>query len=305
MYILSTALSPLSPLSPRTRNNLRCAPIYLLMVVSTMINLMASAAPIQKPNDNNNNSITDTARNGPYNITIQAGIAGAILIIAGFLLCFFGYRLFHVTMFLIGFYFFGNISYIGMANGGVTSETLLLVISIVVGILGGLLLICCSRLGVAVLGALALYSLGLWILGWQSGGVITSHAGRGILLGILAVVGFFIGLCRERETVIVGSALVGAYSFVVGVDMFAHTGFVNQADSFINSKNNIDNRVALDGKQYALLATFIVMALLGMAIQFRAWGRRRFYPSSTAPVGSNAVYTEKPSRFGGFFRRRY
>lgn len=302
MYTLSTALSPVSP---RTRNNLQCAPFYLLMVISTMINLMTSAAPVKKPDDDDNKSITDTARDGPYNITVQAGIAGAILIIAGFLLCFFGYRLFHVTMFLIGFYFFGNISYIGMVNGGVTSETLLLVISIVVGILGGLLLICCSRLGVAVLGALALYSLGLWILGWQSGGVITSRVGRGILLGVLAAVGFFIGLCRERETVIVGSALVGAYSFVAGVDMFAHTGFVNQADSFINSKNNIDSRVSLDAKQYALLATFIVMALLGMAVQFRAWGRRRFYPAGNTPAGSNMVYTEKPSRFGGFFHRRY
>ncbi|KAF9394430.1 hypothetical protein CPC16_011314 [Podila verticillata] len=253
MYTLSTALSPLSP---RTRNNLRCAPMYLLMVISTMINLMTSAAPVTKPDDDDDKSITGTARDGPYNITVQAGIAGAILIIAGFLLCFFGYRLFHVTMFLIGFYFFGNISYIGMANGGVTSETLLLIISIVVGILGGLLLICCSRLGVAVLGALALYSLGLWILGWQSGGVITSRVGRGILLGVLAV-------------------------------------------------NTVDNRVSLDAKQYALLATFIVMALLGMAVQFRAWGRRRFYPAGSTPAGSNVVYTEKPSRFGGFFRRRY
>ncbi|KAG0343481.1 hypothetical protein BG004_005275 [Podila humilis] len=270
-----------------------------------MINLMTSAAPVKKPNDDDDNDITDTARQGPYNITVQAGIAGVILILAGFLLCFFGYRLFHVTMFLIGFYFFGNISYIGMANGGVTSETLLLVISIVVGILGGLLLICCSRLGVAVLGALALYSLGLWILGWESGGVITSKTGRGVLLAILAVVGFFIGLCRERETVIVGSALVGAYSFVAGVDMFAHTGFVNQADSFINGKNNVEDRVDLNGEQYALLATFVVMALLGMAVQFRAWGRRAFYPAGTHPAGTNVVYTEKPSRFGGLFRRRY
>ncbi|KAF9213081.1 hypothetical protein BGZ59_005965 [Podila verticillata] len=205
MYTLSTALSPLSP---RTRNNLRCAPMYLLMVISTMINLMTSAAPVTKPDDDDDKSITGTARDGPYNITVQAGIAGAILIIAGFLLCFFGY----------------------------------------LGILGGLLLICCSRLGVAVLGALALYSLGLWILGWQSGGVITSRVGRGILLGVLAVVGFFIGLCRERETVIVGSALVGAYSFVVGVDMFAHTGFVNQADSFINSKNTVDIRATPEDK---------------------------------------------------------
>ncbi|KAG0336543.1 hypothetical protein BG004_008004 [Podila humilis] len=269
-----------------------------------MTSLMVSAAPVlKKPSDDNSN-VLDSASDGPYNITVQAGIAGAILIVAGLLLCFFGYRLFHVTMFLIGFYFFGNVSYIGMSNGGVTNSTLLLVISIVVGILGGLLLVCCSRLGVAVLGALALYSLGLWILGWKSGGLIPSSTGRAIFLGVLAAVGFIFGFIRERETVIIGSALVGAYSTVIGIDMYAHTGFVNQADSFINSKNNIDNRVDdLDWKQYALLAAFIVLTLLGAFIQFRSWGRRTFRPAH-APAGE-VVYTEKPSRFGGIFRRRH
>ncbi|GJJ73923.1 hypothetical protein EMPS_06281 [Entomortierella parvispora] len=281
---------------------MRCAPIYLLMALSMLINLMTTmAAPI----DIVSKKITDPAAAGPYQISVQGGIAGAILIIAGLLLCFFGYRLFHATMFLIGFYFFGNVAYIGMANGGVTSQTLLLVISIVVGILGGLLLICCSRLGVAVLGALALYSLGLWILGWKSGGLITSTTGRAILLGVLAAVGFILGFVREREMVIIGSALVGAYSVVAGIDMFAHTGFVNQADSFINSKTSIDNRVdGMTWKEYALLAAFIVLALLGMAIQFRAWGRRNFRPVAADPAHGNVVYTEKPSRFGGIFNRR-
>ncbi|KAG0375609.1 hypothetical protein BGX24_008873 [Mortierella sp. AD032] len=231
------------------------------------------AAPITK----NDGGPLDSARDGPYNLSVQAGIAGAILIVLGLILCFLGVRFFRICMFLIGFYFFGNISYIGMANGGVTSQTLLLVISIVVGILGGLLLVCCSRLGVAVLGAMALYTLGLWILGWKSGGVIQSSTGRGILLGVLAV-----------------------------VDFFAHTGFITQADSFINSKNNLDARVGnLSGKQYALLATFIVLSILGMIVQFRWWGRRNFRPAhATAAPPAQVVYTEKPSRFG-IFRRRH
>ncbi|KAG0057376.1 hypothetical protein BGZ83_010835 [Gryganskiella cystojenkinii] len=288
------------------RSSMRCAPVYLLMVVSMLINLMTTtfAAPIIS-----DNKISDPTVGGPYHISVQSGIAGAILIVLGLLLVFFGYRLFHVTMFLIGFYFFGNIAYIGMANGGVTSQTLLLVISIVVGILGGLLLICCSRLGVAVLGAVALYSLGLWILGWKSGGLITSHTGRAILLGVLAVVGFILGFVREREMVIVGSALVGAYSVIAGIDLFAQTGFIQEADSFINSKSSIDNRadgVTLSWKEYALLAAFIVLALLGMAVQFRSWGRRQFRPVAAAPAQGDVVYTEKPSRFGGLFsRRRY
>ena len=218
-------------------------------------------------------------------------------------------------MFLVGFYFLGNFSYIGMANGGVTSTTLLLAISVGVGILGGLILVCCSRLGVAVLGALAFYALGLWILGWKTGGVITSSEGRIILLVCLAIIGFILGLFREREMVMFGSAVVGAYSFVIGIDMFAHTGFTNQADQFINSKNTIDSHFDHQTVgSYALLGTFIVMAFLGAAIQFWSFGRRNFRPTAVAPApapmvapvaapGDDVVYTEKPSRFGGFWRR--
>ncbi|KAG0212387.1 hypothetical protein BGX33_003678, partial [Mortierella sp. NVP41] len=129
-------MSTTTAVSPRARSMLRCAPIYILMFLSTLINLMTQAAPTSKRPGDDNDSALDTARNGPYNLSVQAGIAGAILIITGLILCFLGVRFFRVCMFLIGFYFFGNISYIGMANGGVTSETLLLIVSIVVGILG-------------------------------------------------------------------------------------------------------------------------------------------------------------------------
>ncbi|KAF9907352.1 hypothetical protein EC991_011001 [Linnemannia zychae] len=289
--------------STRVRSTLRCAPIYIVFILSTLLNaLMTHAAPVSKPDKDG--GPLDSVRSGPYNLSVQAGIAGAILIILGLILCFFGVRFFRVCMFLIGFYFFGNITYIGMANGGVNSQTLLLVISIVVGILGGLLLVCCSRLGVAVLGAMALYSLGLWILGWKSGGLIHSTTGRAILLGVLAVVGFILGFIREKETVIIGSAILGAYSFVAGVDFFAHTGFITQTDSFINSKSSLDDRVGtLSGTQYALLGTFIVLSILGMVVQFHWWGRRNFRPTSAAPP-AQVVYTEKRSRFG-MFRRRH
>ncbi|KAG0009836.1 hypothetical protein BGZ80_002012 [Entomortierella chlamydospora] len=274
-------MSIIVPVSPSARTWIRCTSVYILMLLSMLINLTTTyAAPVAS---GGSDKALGTAGQGPYNITVQGGIAGAILIVLGLILCFFGARFFRTTMFLIGFYFFGNISYVGMANGGVTSSTLLLVISIVVGIFGGLLLVCCSRLGVAVLGALALYSLGLWILA-------------------LAVVGFILGFIREHEVVIIGSAIVGAYSVVAGVDFYAQTGFINLADTFINSKNSIDNRVgSLSGGEYALLAAFVVLALLGMAVQFRWWGHRNFRPARAG----NVVTTEKPSRFGGMFRRRY
>ncbi|KAF9157816.1 hypothetical protein DFQ26_008302 [Actinomortierella ambigua] len=281
---------------------------------------MASAAPVSKAKgDDNDDELGDRilgpARDGPYNLSVQAGIAGALLIVAGILLCFFGYRLFHVTMFLIGWYLFANLSYIGMANGGVTSQTLLLVISIAVGIVGGLLFVCCSRLGVAVLGALALYSFGLWLLSWKSGGLLTTSTGRGILLGCLAVVGFLLGCFREKEVVIIGSAILGAFSITIGIDLFAQTGYTSEAESFINGRNTFESHFEDKSiAQYLLLGGFLLLTILGIVVQWRAFGRRSFRPAPAAhapPAGAsadpNVIYTEKPSRMGGWrswFRRR-
>ena len=81
------------------------------MLFSTLISLFASftsAAPVlhndKRAIEDVGNRFLNDASNGPFNVSIQAGIAGAILIAAGLLLSFFGYRLFHITMFLIGFY---------------------------------------------------------------------------------------------------------------------------------------------------------------------------------------------------------
>ncbi|KAG0318840.1 hypothetical protein BGZ99_005429 [Dissophora globulifera] len=276
---------------------------------------LTSAAPASSKASDVGDNILDGAKSGPYNLSIQAGIAGAILIVLGLVLCFFGYRIYHVTLFIVGFYFLGNLTYIGMVNAGVSSNTLLLVISIAVGVVGGIFLVFCSRLGVAILGALALYALGLWILGWKPNGVITSNTGRIILLVALAVVGFIAGLFSPDEMVIVGTAIVGAYSFIIGVDFYAHTGFKEEADSFINSKNTIDSH--FDNQPaviYAMLGSFLALAVIGMIVQFYSWGRRRpFRPATVAPmagapvaapVAGAPVYASKPSRFAGFWRRR-
>ncbi|KAK3828920.1 MAG: hypothetical protein J3Q66DRAFT_323892 [Benniella sp.] len=281
-----------------SRSTLRCVPLYLLVILSMLTALVSLGAPISETKSEEDKDALDKARAGPYNISVEGGIAGALLIIFGFILCFFGIRFCRLTMFLIGFYFCANLTYVGMANGGVTSAAWLLAVSIVAGVIGGVVLVIFSRLGVAVLGAMALYSLGLWILGWKSGGVISSNTGRAILLGALAVVGFILGFIREHDTVIVGSAILGAYSFIAGVDFYAHTGFVDQTNSFINSKSNIDNRTGTTSvSQYALLGVFIFLVLVGIIVQIRWWGDRNFRPAQKETV----IVTEK--KRSGLFRR--
>jgi hypothetical protein len=234
-------------------------------------------------------------QNGPYNLEVHGIILGVILIVLGLFLCFFGYRFFHITMFIIGFYFFANVTYIAMANAGVTSNTLLLVISIVVGIIGGLIVVCCSRLGAALLGALAGYVLALWILAWGHNGTLTTHEGQAILIIVLAVVGFILGFIFLRHTVIFGSALVGSYSTMIGIDMFAHTGFAQSAELFVNSNSQFEYN--LTWEIYLMLAAFIVLFLLGVAFQ---WGFHR--SRAFVPVTPTAPIQEKPSRWGRYRR---
>ncbi|KAF9429172.1 hypothetical protein BGZ76_001709, partial [Entomortierella beljakovae] len=73
----------LTTLSPRAQ----CVPIYLLMLFSTIINFMAQAAPVGEKESGDTKP--DTVEAGPWKITAQGGIAGAILIVLGLLLCFF------------------------------------------------------------------------------------------------------------------------------------------------------------------------------------------------------------------------
>lgn len=121
-----------------------------------------------------------------------------------------------------GFWFFGNITYIGMASHG-DNQTLVLVISIIVGLIGGAFLACCWHIGLYFLAALAGYALALWILAWKNGGVIESNTGRIILFVVLIVVFVLLTFFFERWMVILATSIVGAYLIIFGIDMFAQT----------------------------------------------------------------------------------
>jgi hypothetical protein len=137
--------------------------------------------------------------------------AAGVLAVGGLLACLAGYRLFRVVLGLYGF-IIGAVLTTAFMGG--TSSTWTLVLSAVVGgILGAGLMIAAYFVGVGLIGA------GLGALGLN----ITWHYLAGTpepppwLLALVAVIGALSALSMVRYVVIIGTALAGSWTTIVGV----------------------------------------------------------------------------------------
>ncbi|KAI9207623.1 uncharacterized protein BJ171DRAFT_493256 [Polychytrium aggregatum] len=216
------------------------------------------------------------AANSVYSLTVQAGILGGICIIAGLLFVFFGYRLFRIILFVAGFYVLATIgfiilSYVEPAQGWQNHDTIYLVACIAFGIVGGLLAGFLVKLGLACIGAMGGFLLANFILAWKDGGLISSGWGRSLFLALMVVAGIIIIFIFEKIILIVSTSVIGSYSALFGLDMFIQTGFVESVQSFLGANHTIPPYQS-NGKVYGMLAGMVVLAILGIFVQYRTTG---------------------------------
>lgn len=132
----------------------------------------------------------------------------ALLLIAGFIVCFFGYRLLRFALVLAGF---GAGLALGFAVARLipgTSQVVALVIGIVCGVLGAVISTLLYKVGVFILGAVA---------GVLIAGIILSATGWHRPLLVIAVAALGCGILTllfERPLVSVLTALAGALGIV-------------------------------------------------------------------------------------------
>ncbi|KAK3828924.1 MAG: hypothetical protein J3Q66DRAFT_21691 [Benniella sp.] len=294
-----------------SRSTLRCVPIYLLLLLSICINLLVLGAPPKNPKptptysttaapspssapgnatEGANKQYEGRSLDGRQGISIPGAIAGVFMIPSGLVLIFAtalpmipflglhkptSWKKFIV--FLIGFYFWANITYIVMVNAGVSNGYAVLFGSAVVGsAIGGLrLLKSHTRPAGETLGPIALHCLGLLILGIRAGGIVASRMAQiGILVG-LNVVGFMFNFLPDDHIALsAGTPVLGGYTVMAGADFFARTGFVQQADAFVNSKSDWNSQENVKFRmQISLAAQFapigVVAALAGLGLWYQ------------------------------------
>ncbi|CAG8642924.1 10339_t:CDS:2, partial [Scutellospora calospora] len=145
---------------------------FLFGALSSIIDIV-NALPDTVPNvPGSNTSPTAGVAEMTGPLTPHAIIVGIILIITGFIFCFFGRKIYHLTLFLIGFYVGAIAMWMALINneppggyGGSNSNmTIILVVSLAAGLIVGMLFICCADFAVWLLGALAGYLFGVFTI---------------------------------------------------------------------------------------------------------------------------------------------
>jgi hypothetical protein len=202
-------------------------------------------------------------------MNVLSTVSPVLLLIAGFIVCFFGYRLLRLTLGLAGF---GVGLALGLAIAGLVpgiSQVLTIVIGIVCGILGAIMAVLVYKLGVFLLGAGAgvlVASIVLASAGWH----------HPMLIRLVAAIGGgILTLVLERPLVSVLSAFAGGLGIAVGA--FKLLGWYRVATGVKTPPANYG----------VMIACGLALGLIGAGVQLRAAGskgrdRRRKPPSRPA-----------------------
>ncbi|CAG8481077.1 4761_t:CDS:2 [Acaulospora morrowiae] len=216
-------------------------------------------------------------------LSSHAIIIGIILIITGIIYCFFGRRIYHLTLFLLGLYIGSILGWIILTNNepasgyaGDNSDTVILIASLAIGFLVGLTFICLSTLAIHLLGALAGYSFAMFILSWSSNGIIQSKAGQIVLIVTFTVIGVILIHFFRDDVIIFGTAFIGSYAIILGVDMFAQTGFSDSVRTFLDGNHKVIYHATT--KVYLMLVGMIGLFIVGGAYQHFRNRHAEFHP---------------------------
>lgn len=197
-------------------------------------------------------------------------IAGVACIIVGLFLAFFGFRFFRPILFLVGFISFGLVTYIICINVSpitpedTTKRVIYLVLIIVLGLIGGILMAIFWRVALFLVGLLGGFFLSMFILSLAPNGLIPEPLFRSIFIVLLSIICSFLIFKFERPVVIISTAIIGAFLFILGVDLFAHAGFSDIVTQALSSTGSY----SASGRTYGMIAGLAITAILGMIVQF-------------------------------------
>jgi len=196
-------------------------------------------------------------------------VSPVLLLIASFIICFFGYRLLRLTLGLAGF---GVGLALGLLIAGLipgTSQVLTIILGIVFGVLGAIL-------------ATALYKFGVFLLGAGAGaliaGVVVAATGWHypmIARVLAAIAGGILTLILERPLISILSALAGAWGMVLGA--FRLLGWHHVSAHPHKPPANYGVMIAL----------WLVLGLTGIMVQLRSRHRHKKEQTSPRPGRSS------------------
>ncbi|KAI9478134.1 MAG: hypothetical protein EXX96DRAFT_569683 [Benjaminiella poitrasii] len=208
-----------------------------------------------------------------YGISIAQGFTGIVMMLIGVYFLVFGFSSFRGTLAVVGFVFFALMTWIGLVNnepmyGYPHNEIVYTCVSVGLGLVGAFLFIFLYGIAIYFIGGLAGLFLAVFILSWKENLVIQIQVARicfiigmGVIFGILIIL-------AESYTVIFCTAFVGAYLFILGLDLFIHTGLINAFLSIFDGNRYHKNIYILRMPVYVMLAFIIFLTLVSFIWQY-------------------------------------
>jgi hypothetical protein len=211
-------------------------------------------------------TVADSANDREGNAMLHptAGIAAAVSVLAGVLICYWGYRIFRVMLGIAGFiagmwlFYLVGVHFTGHAG------VLTIVLMIFGGLIGASLSVAFYFIGVFLIGALG---------GWHVGLLIAGATGTVFLLVIpivLAVIGGILAIFFQRLIVTVSTAFIGAWAVVAGGFYLLGSG-MPPVELFSRPSQMI---ATLRGMNPLFVLVWLVLAVTGIVYQYRFPGRR-------------------------------
>ena len=218
------------------------------------------------------------ASNTTQELNLTSALVGIAAITVGMLLIFFGYGLVYHTLFASGFLSTGFIGYCIMEAALPASsnkELFVLIVTAAIGLFGGFLAMWIFNLGLSMTGAITGVSFAIFLFSWNEDMFPHSYD-KYIFISVFGLVGCFAIHFFKLTVLIVVTAFLGSYIFILGVDEFVGTGITHAFNDLIqNSSNSSD--YAKDSRIYFMLGSLMVIAAVGASFQFRMHSRQSTY----------------------------
>jgi hypothetical protein len=204
---------------------------------------------------------------------VQLAIKIALIVI-GFIFVIAGYRIFQVTLFIIGLILGFATTYLVLTTHAEIALWLVLVLSLVGGLLLGLLFLCVLLIGVFAVGAYLGLAAACTLLATPLGTTyVTSNVahlliilGASVLCGVLALI-------AQKTLLILGTSLFGAYCMAVAIDsLWVHSDFSQIIPNIISAQKYPLHESQL-WISLAFLGGILLVTLIGVIVQFRVFAK--------------------------------
>lgn len=164
-------------------------------------------------------------------------------------------------------------TWIGLVNnepqfGYPHTEIIYICVSCGIGLIGAVIFMFVFPIALYFIGAVCGIFFAVFVMSWKESLVIQVKIARICFIVGMGVVFAFALYLLESYIVILSTSFIGAYLFIMGLDLFAHTGFINSWRLIFDGNQYHYNAYIMGLPTYVMLSFVIFLTLASAGWQY-------------------------------------